>query len=251
MTNRDVILWYQALGLGPGQHEWRAVQKRYRRLVRQFHPDRLPSDSPQRAHAEERVKQINIAYRALAAQHKIHGQLPPCPPSPRHNTRAPVTPPRRPSHAPAAKARRDDAPAAQEKPARTPLATTARRQRTWVVPIAILAVLGYLAVTQLIEIAQRRPGDAPPGAGVPAVAGAKEPVRAAAPFTVGATLGEVYAAQGVPTSVEGDVWHYGLSTVQFMNGRVESWKEHSDYPLNARLFRPDEYSIESSRPRAP
>ncbi len=120
----------------------------------------------------------------------------------------------------------------------------------WAVPIAILAVLGYLAVTQLIEISERRPGNAPPSAGAPAVTGATDPVRAA-PFTVGATLGEVYAAQGVPTSVEGDVWHYGLSTVQFMNGRVASWKEHSDYPLNAQLFRPNQYSIESSHPRVP
>jgi hypothetical protein len=119
-----------------------------------------------------------------------------------------------------------------------------------VVPVAILAALGYLALTQLGEIADTWLGDTAASGGAAAVPGASEQSRAA-PFTIGATLGQVHAAQGVPTSVDGDVWHYGLSTVQFENGRVQSWNEHSDYPLNAQLFRPNEYSIESSRPRVP
>jgi hypothetical protein len=42
-------------------------------------------------------------------------------------------------------------------------------------------------------------------------------------FSIGSTLGEVYTAQGVPTEVDGDVWHYNAAEVHFSNGRVIRW----------------------------
>ncbi len=251
MTNRNIALWYQTLGLGPGRHDWRAVQKRYRRLVRQLHPDRLPADSPQRAAAEERVKQINVAYRALAAQHRLHGELPPFLQTSGQVTRRPVAPPRRPRSAPVSAPQPDIArPTAHDAAEKVPDTASARPNRVWVVPIAVLAALGYFAVTQLGEISDRWLADTAASGGASAVPGAGERPRAA-PFTIGATLGQVHAAQGIPTSVDDDVWHYGLSTVKFVNGRVQSWQEHPDYPLNVQLIRPDEYGIESSSPRNP
>jgi hypothetical protein len=61
-------------------------------------------------------------------------------------------------------------------------------------------------------------------------AGAKEKLSTEAPqrntdstFGVGSTLGEVYSIQGVPSSVEGDIWHYNNAEVIFSNGRVIRW----------------------------
>jgi hypothetical protein len=126
----------------------------------------------------------------------------------------------------------------------------AHHKRAWVVPIAIVATLGYLALTQFVDINDSwLSGDS--SAGGAAVAPAPSKQSRAAPFTIGATLGQVHAAQGIPTSVDGDVWHYGLSTVQFANGRVQFWQEHPDYPLNVHLVPFDAYNIESSRPRIP
>lgn len=43
------------------------IQKAYRQLVKQYHPDHLQQASPQkRRHSEEKLKQINIAYTILS-----------------------------------------------------------------------------------------------------------------------------------------------------------------------------------------
>jgi hypothetical protein len=57
--------WYAALGLEI-YAPLREVKKRYRVLARQFHPDRIgQSDSNARDAGEERMKQINEAYRNI------------------------------------------------------------------------------------------------------------------------------------------------------------------------------------------
>ncbi|KAF6558377.1 hypothetical protein G9G63_25675 [Paenibacillus sp. EKM202P] len=48
--------------------------------------------------------------------------------------------------------------------------------------------------------------------------------KGAAPFTIGSSVQDVIDAMGTPTSVIGDSWGYGFSTVQFdLNGKVTSW----------------------------
>jgi len=54
-------------------------------------------------------------------------------------------------------------------------------------------------------------------------------------FTVGSTRKEVRAAQGMPTWVQGDTWHYGSSRVEYRKGRVKGWASSPDHPLRARL----------------
>lgn len=62
--------------------------------------------------------------------------------------------------------------------------------------------------------------------------------RATYYFTYGSTLGEVYAAQGVPTRTEGDIWHYGASKIYFSHGKVVRWEETKEHPLRAQLDTP-------------
>ena len=54
-------------------------------------------------------------------------------------------------------------------------------------------------------------------------------------FTVGSTKDEVLAVQGTPTEFSEDVFHYGLSTISFNNGVVESWDILPGDPLKVRL----------------
>ena len=49
-------------------------------------------------------------------------------------------------------------------------------------------------------------------------------------------LGDVIAIQGAPTSIEGDVWHYGQSKVYMENGAVTKWENDSDSPLKAHIM---------------
>lgn len=53
-------------------------------------------------------------------------------------------------------------------------------------------------------------------------------------FTIGSTLGEVFAIHGPPSHVEGDIWHYGNSRIQFANGVVVGWSSDPASPLRAQ-----------------
>ena len=66
---------YRTLDLKPGC-AWAQVKSSYRRLVRIWHPDRYHQAHPERLQAEERIKEINHAYRALENYYKEHGELP-------------------------------------------------------------------------------------------------------------------------------------------------------------------------------
>src|SRR5215831_9622710 len=56
---------------------WSMLRARYRRLIGQWHPDRFSGDASEQKVAEERSKQITIAYRALEQYYRAHGVLPP------------------------------------------------------------------------------------------------------------------------------------------------------------------------------
>ena len=55
-------------------------------------------------------------------------------------------------------------------------------------------------------------------------------------LTVGSTIDEVLAVQGIPTEVSGNVFHYGPSKVYFRNDVVESWEVSPLSPLKVRLL---------------
>ena len=48
-----------------------------------------------------------------------------------------------------------------------------------------------------------------------------------AAFSMGSTQDEVLAVQGTPSSIVGNMWFYGLSSIQFRNGRVQAVYDHS------------------------
>lgn len=56
--------YYTILGLKPGASA-QEIKQAYRQLAKQWHPDNFPRDPIQRQQAEEKIKQINVAYEAL------------------------------------------------------------------------------------------------------------------------------------------------------------------------------------------
>ena len=54
-------------------------------------------------------------------------------------------------------------------------------------------------------------------------------------FTVGATMKEVVAVQGTPSSFSESKFEYGFSRVYFRNGRVTSWDNSTLNPLNVKM----------------
>ncbi len=55
-------------------------------------------------------------------------------------------------------------------------------------------------------------------------------------FTLGSTRDEVLSIQGTPTVVQGNVWSYQLSEIQFLDGRVRNVNNFSD---NLKFLSPD------------
>lgn len=58
--------YYQILGLNPGASE-EEIKQAYRDLVNVWHPDRLPNNPRLREKANEKLKEINFAYKTLKA----------------------------------------------------------------------------------------------------------------------------------------------------------------------------------------
>lgn len=64
---------YEILSL-PSDVEWEEANKRYRRLVQQWHPDRYDGDDPKMA--EQRFIELTTAFNALRDFHQAEGSLP-------------------------------------------------------------------------------------------------------------------------------------------------------------------------------
>ena len=209
---------YRILGVAPGcsLHVLKAAR---RRLVKSWHPDRHPSGSATRQHAEERIKDINTAFDRLTQYHTNFGVLPRVTEPPL--AYAPSTPP-------------------------SPSETTSGANRHPVQSRAVLrwaiALVAIGLTAEALHVFNQEPRtDATELATPPPIPSTPPPIPEgqSAPakyFTVGSSLGEVYAAQGVPTLVENGVWHYGKSKVYFNAGAVISWEHDSANPLNATVL---------------
>jgi hypothetical protein len=79
----------------------------------------------------------------------------------------------------------------------------------------------------------------------PAVASQAAPVAESAGvqrgISAGSTFGDVYVIQGIPTSTQGDTWHYGKSHIRFAHGKVISWNEDPENPLRIARNQPAQF----------
>jgi tetratricopeptide (TPR) repeat protein len=78
----DIYHAYEILGLKPGASP-EQVKRAYRKLVKIWHPDRF-FDQKQKQEAEEKIKQINVAYNKLKSE-QLSEPLTPEKPSSRPN----------------------------------------------------------------------------------------------------------------------------------------------------------------------
>src|SRR3977135_3696889 len=216
----DYASFYAILGV-TSETDWKTLRARYKRLIGQWHPDRFSADPTGREIAEERSKEITIAYQALDRYRRDHGELPPAVPAEaagdeKASARGTDAGFDRASFRTHAKAASTDAGAAEPAKRRSKRGHRAR--------IALAAVIG-LAYFGYRFIEAWAPTDTPAAenADGPEVAPQPPPVaenpREWDRIWSGSTFGEVYAIQGVPTLTQGDAWYYGKSKIHFSQGK--------------------------------
>jgi hypothetical protein len=232
----DYSAFYAALGVDPDT-DWETLRRRYKRLIGQWHPDRFSGDTASREIAEERSKQITIAYQTLWKYRRQHGVLP------RGNGATEdkgAQGPRR--HADPASDRIHSFDHAETGAMGATVSAPSKSDRRRRVAFAFFAVVAalYLAERYVGPVAPEdsRPEDTPKrpelATQAPAVSPGSEPHW----IWPGSTLGEVYAVQGVPTFTQGETWHYGKSQIRFAHGKVISWSQHPDNPLRIARDQP-------------
>ena len=217
------------------------IRGAYKALIKKWHPDHFQHDNNNRKIAEERTMEITRAYKTLADYYRKHGSTPTKPtPAPAAQAKPPETktPPEHTGQATAADVTATNIQSHSHTRSSTSIPVEPTQWKT----IAILTVItlllyfwflndpvehgldiGTLPNIAVQDVPRPEPGDK------------VTPHPADRFFTRGSKLGEVYAIQGIPSTTENGVWHYGKSRVYFVNGSVSRWDSHPDNPLNASL----------------
>ena len=217
-----------------GEIDWKALRARYKRLIGQWHPDRFQADAPERALAEEHSKQITLAYQSLERYYRSHGVLPRLEPE-----RSPEPPPAVRASAAPESAVRAERPAADAP--RDGTTKPAPRRGRFVFLLISSVLMAVFAAYRYSDLEERSSAanetDNPRGEEATDAAPSGD-VAPTAGISAGSTLGEVYAIQGIPTRTEGDVWHYGKSSIRFAQGKVVSWTQDPANPLRIARDQP-------------
>lgn len=240
--------------------DWETVRNAYKRQIRRWHPDRF-QDADQRKIAEDRCKEINLAYQALDNYYRQAGALPPEWPV-THETPAPAGEPRSEQTTPPAP---ESVTIDLFQDTHTGTRGHASRRYTAILVIVAAAVIGYVLSVPLPTehpnaLEQPLPGpiETDSVAGNSAMyshlgkdgetkaaheqwdeneKGATHEISALAtsgrlPYiTRGSTKQEVLAIQGRPLRETDTAWDYGLSRINFQNGKVVDWYENPMNPL--------------------
>src|SRR6266853_3154436 len=234
----DYSAFYATLGVDPDT-DWETLRRHYKRLIGQWHPDRFSGDTVSKEIAEERSKQITIAYQTLENYRREHGALPP---RKRATEDKGAHGPRR--HADPV----SDCVQSVDQAETSAMGATASesskskpgRWRPVAFALFIVAPALYLTDRYAGSIApeETRPSESLIRPDIATHAPAESPRRDPRWIWTGSTIGEVYAVQGVPTFTQGETWHYGKSQIRFAHGKVISWSQHPDNPLRIARDQP-------------
>jgi hypothetical protein len=265
----DILDCYRILEIGANA-SLEEIKQAYREQARVWHPDRFPNDVRLQQKAQERLKQINLAYEQICGRGTHEPRRPttstagPTPQQAHQTTPPPQwTPPK-----PSPQAARSAPPRTQSKswfwgPAGRP-------RHAWVLYLgvavaAVLFVLPYIPIpppTQQSQSSSPRQTNVfdqfdPPRVASPRPSSVLEPINrvATAPtpieirraepvselgpqsryFTIGSTKNDVLRIQGSPDRFTDTTFSYGSSDVRFEADRVVSWSNY--YPrLKAQLL---------------
>lgn len=222
---------------------WDQLKQQYRKLANTWHPDRLQDNPGKLSIAENKLKEINLAYAFFSSYFKEHGSLPTLEqkiPDPVDIKIEPGRTTETVDHRPLNDFETTIEPGSGEKSNRT-----GRRVITLFL-LSVTAIIGWNYINQIDTLQEAAPlqEELPPEQqrkstgdynnldnNVKRNTEILQPAKDQKYFSHGSTLGQVHDAQGTPARTEGDTWYYGKSEVHFTDGRVVGWEISLDDPL--------------------
>jgi len=200
----------------------------------QWHPDRFTQGNSERGVAEEKTKEINRAYRELQEHYQQYGSLPLDEPQPIPSRPDKiVTPPSPPHQATTARSAADQGTWERSRN-NTHKKEPGNRLRFSLALIGLL-LAGYFFLFPEVNELPVANQSTDSSIAVPSAQIDQTPQQAANRyFTTGSSLGEVHSIQGIPTRIDGEIWHYGDAKVFFKNGKVSYWVDSVDRRLLAK-----------------
>lgn len=266
-TESDYQNSYTILGVFPDD-DWETIRNAYKRQIRRWHPDRF-QDPEQQQIAENKSKEINLAFQMLDQHYRQYGVLPGTESSFSDSVTVEDSP--RPEHERFADREhsqvfnqevRDDVHVDSGL-----VQQPKSRSYSGIIVAAVVISVGYFIIgtpvfdspTSSVKVSQDQhdawekatevenlqPAEPPDATGYsenkPYSKPTKDDSRDQIAVTGadnkpyisrGASKQHVLAIQGRPLRETDDAWDYGLSQIQFRNGKVVDWYENPMNPLN-------------------
>jgi len=249
MANKSLVeQYYQILNINP-ECSWEELRRAYKKQIQKWHPDRFASNSSDKEAeaAGDKIKNINNAFNYFLKYYNDNGYLPPI-----RNNELDIS---RKENVHVAENKATRPSENKHSPHQTRIKTKENRSFSFYLIITATTALIYLLATledkesQLpyrdptIHIESRNQGSDENKINTPSTNSEEHAGKAISEdsssddryFTFGSSIGDVIAAQGQPTKIDGDTWYYGKATVSFKDGVVVGWKRDSDTPLKINI----------------
>lgn len=241
--------------------DWPGARKAYKQKIQKWHPDRI-TDAAKKSSAEDKLKELNLAYEQLSIYYKKHGYLPAQIKQSEIDTESIEVKPDRSRKQPAEQTAK---PSESVKNSTASSTLNVSRQSS-VLSLVVFTVLG-LVMYSLLDFESPDAGSMKnteqnqqssstlqenskaksnyESEGLTKLNTSKDELNSSSEeddshikteyFTIGSSTIDVLRVQGTPDSVVDNTWFYGESSVEFEDGVVKDWKRSVANPLNAHM----------------
>jgi len=234
---------YQILEISD-ETDWPSLRRKYKTLIQKSHPDRFNENSSEHQVSQQRIRSYNAAYKQIADFYQANNALPPRVDNKTEATNKPHSPRKKPPSV--------DVQTRNKHKKKTSKKLSATKMTFVLFLISGLYII-YILFDGPVTIEIPQATVYPPARVIAnEKQAAKNHTAVSRYFTTGSSLGDVINIQGQPSSIKGDTWYYGESSVTFTNGLVSNWFRHPQYPLNVRINEPTyQYKLHNSTKRNP
>jgi len=222
-NERNIGIYYKILNLEVDDN-WKQCKKKYRVAVNLWHPDKFSSNNSKTEIAEEKIKEINIAYNFLSNYYKKHKVMP------RTGFNEAID---------QGQQNKFDVSSLYSELNINKKVIQKKFFSNKSIYIAVITLSVFILIksinTPTTESTQLKNHDAliaTQQKKYPTYIINSPPSKITSYFMIGSSIEEVLEYQGTPTRTVAGKWYYNKSWILIENGRVSNWFNDKNYPLN-------------------